>query len=71
MRSKKLAGTLTGRQYFLQAESGERRTSDEKFVSTKPRGAEAWSGAEERLWEQIFRASDHYVLKISSLIIAS
>jgi hypothetical protein len=38
-----------------------RRTSDEKFVSTKPRGAEARSGA--RIGEQIFRVSDHHVLK--------
>ena len=68
MRSKNLAGTLTCKQYHLQAEEGGRRTSDEKFVSTKPRGAEARSGA--RIGEQIFRVSDHHVLKISYLIIA-
>jgi hypothetical protein len=41
---QKLGLNLTCKQYHLQAEKWERRTSDEKFVSTKPRGAEARSG---------------------------
>ena len=44
--------------------SGGWRTSDEKFVSTKTRRSGGRRHrAEERLWEQIFRVSDHHVQK--------
>jgi hypothetical protein len=52
MRSKNLAGTLTCKQYHLQAEEGGRRTS-EKNLSPQNR-AERRHGAERELGKTNF-----------------